>query len=227
MANRKELHDLLLAQMPEGATHEACSLCTTEQPEGGTQVGKTYTEDELQTAVAEATAELASELKALKDAAAESELEAAVSAAKAEAAAEIEELKAKLDTAVLAAQAARAEFDQFKADLEEIEETARQEVELTARRDERLAAAKEFGFDDEYLAENADRFVAMGDEEWASRLADWSAVARKTETAAAADRIPSKTALTAAREDTNTNSGMDAIRGAMRGVLVGRDPRTL
>lgn len=224
--DRKELHDLLLAQMPEGASHEQCSLClaSTTQPEGGTQVGKTYTEDELQTAVAEATAELAAELKAIKDAAQESEVAAAVAAVRAESAAEIEELRTSLDNAVLAAQAAKAELDTFKADLEALVAAAEAEAEIASRRDARVEEAKKY-FPEEHVEANAERYAAMSDEDWESRTADWAAMAPNS--GGVSDAIPSKTALTAAREDNNSNSGMAAIRDAMRGVLVGRDPRTL
>jgi hypothetical protein len=236
MANsdRKALHDALLAEMPPGATHETCSYClatteTPEMPEGGTLVDKTYTEDELQAAVSNATASLEADIKNLKDAALVSEVSAAVAAAKAEAEAEIEELRANLDNAVLAAQAARSEHDAFVAGLEELVASSEREAEMASRRDSRLEEAKSFGFSDEHLAANAERFVAMSDEEWEGRLADWRAIhTPKGEVASVDDQIPTRTALWAAREDTTTNqSGIAEIREAMHGSLTGTDFRTL
>lgn len=225
MTDRKQLHDLLLTQMPEGVSHETCSLCIapTKSPEGGTQVDKTYTEEDLQTAVAEATAELAAKVTALESAALESEVTAAVNAVKAETAAEIEDLRSKLDNAVLAAQSSKNELDTFKAELDELaaaEETAR---EIAARMEERLAKVKEFPFTDDYIEANAERFAAMSDEDFEARLADWSVMG----TSKMGDSIPKVTALTAAREDTNSHSGMGLIRETLRGSLTGTDLRNL
>lgn len=184
---------------------------------------KTYTEEDLQTAVAEATAELAAKVTALESAALESEVTAAVNAVKAETAAEIEDLRSKLDNAVLAAQSSKNELDTFKAELEELaaaEETAR---EIAARMEERLAKVKEFPFTDDYIEANAERFAAMSDEDFEARLADWSVMG----TSKMGDSIPKVTALTAAREDTNSHSGMGLIRETLRGSLTGTDLRNL
>lgn len=224
MANsKKEIHDELLAKMPEGASHESCSYClmSTESPEGGTHVS--YTEEDLQTAVAEATAELAAKVAELEGAAQESEITAAVNAIKAEAEVQIEELRSALDNAVLAAQAAKDELETFKAELEAITAAETAAAEVAARREERLAQVKEVvSFPDEYLEANADRYAAMSDADFAERLAEWAAVAPKS----GDDKIPATTALTAARESTN-HSGMSEIREVLRGSLTGSDLRNL
>lgn len=227
MANKKEIHDKLLEQMPEGASHEPCSYClmSTESPEGGTRVDKTYTEEDLQTAVAEATAELAAKVAAMESAAQESEVAAAISAVKAEAAAEIEELRSNLDNAVLAAQAAKNELDTYKADIEAIAAAETLATEVAARREERLAQVKEAAsFPDEYLEANADRYAAMSDEDFAERLQEFAAISPAK---SGDDKIPSTTALTAARDETNDKSGMGLIKEVMRGTLTGTDLRNL
>lgn len=225
--NRQELHDLLLEQMPEGASHEACSLCHTTidntEPEGGTRVSKTYTEEDLQTAVMEKTAELAAKVTALENAAQMTEASVAVSAAKAETAAELEDLRSKLDIAALAAQTAKGELEAYKTELEELAAAEVTAKTIAGRREERLAKVKEFAFTDEYLEANADRFAAMSDEDFDERLKDWAVVAPKR----ADDKIPAFTALTAARESSSSISGMNEVRTLMRAGLTGTDPRNL
>ena len=218
--NRKELHDRLLAQAPDGVDHTPCDLCDKQYtPEGGTQQVQTYTAEEVQAAVDAAIAEVRAQVES---AAQESEIEAHVAAIKAEADAAVEELRAKLDEAVLKEQAAVEALATYKAGIEELVEAETAKAEIAARRDERLAQVKEVAsFPEEYLEANADRFAAMSDEDFEARLAEYAAMSSKT----AGDRIPAKTALTSSRETASDSRGF--LREFMRDSLAGVDPRTI
>lgn len=227
--DKKQLHDLLMAQKPDGAVHETCELChqsnVNGKPEGGTHVSKTYTEDELQAAVDKATAGLAAQVAQLQSAFQESEVDAAVSAIKAEAEAKIEALQSTLDDAVLVAEAARNELATFKAELEELAAAESAAAETEARRDQRLARIREVAsFPEEHLTANADRYAAMSDEDFETRIAEWAALGPKAE---GSTSIPRHTALTARSEDNQTSKGMDAVRGLMRAGLTGTNVRNL
>jgi vacuolar-type H+-ATPase subunit I/STV1 len=229
--NSKRLHDQLLERMPEGATHdrETCDLCSaTNTPEGGDRV--TYTEEELQAAIEEKTAELSARIEEMESAARASEVDAKVEAAKAEAQAEIAELRTQLDTAVLEAEAAKSEKDAVIAYLTEIAAAEKAAAEIAARREERLAKVKEVAsFPDTYLEANADRFAAMSDEDFELRCAEWASMSTKAPVAPAADdTLPTGTALQAAREDGTPNDrGRAAVRELLGGILRGNDPRNL
>lgn len=238
MANElKILHDKLLAERPEGVTHEkdTCPLCvidslkseeTINSPEGGNvSEGKTYTEAELDAKVEAATSGLNAKLAELEGSQRQSEVDQALNDAKAEADAKVAELQAQLDSAVVEATTAKEEkvaIEEFWASAIE-EETKNKEI--AARKDSRLEKIAEVAsLPEEYLEKNADRFAAMSDEDFNARLEEWKVIASKTETT-----IPKRTALTAAREDggnSNNNSGsmLGEIAGMRRHLV---DPRTL
>lgn len=239
----KELHDRLMAEKPDGAVHEeaSCPICAmetfdiTEQgahgsatgPQGGSMT--TFTQEQMDAAVAEATAAseaLAKRVAELEAAQQETEVGKAVAEATAPLSTEIADLQSKLDEAVLARQAA----EEAKTNLENWwaeQITAHQEAEAAAaRKDERVAKVKEAAsFPDEYLEANADRFAAMSDEDFEARLEEWRTIAP----APASTQIPGDTALTAAREGAaggSTNKGsMLSELGSLRHSLT--DPRTL
>ncbi len=238
MANElKILHDKLLAERPEGVTHEkdSCPLCAidsliTEEninsPEGGNvSEGKTYTEAELNAKVEAATSGLVAKLAELEGSQKQSEVDKALNEAKAQADAKINELQASLDAAVVEATKAKedkAAVEQFWA--EAIAEDTKNK-EIASRKEERLVKIAEVAsLPEKYLEDNADRFAAMSEEDFVARLEEWKVIAAKTE-----DIIPKKTALTAAREDggdsSNTNGSMLGEIAGMRRHLV--DPRTL
>lgn len=216
MTNRQQLHDALLEQMPEGASHDAavCSVCVATSsgaPEGGKV--DTYTAEDLQAAVADATAELNARIAAMEAAATESAMDARLAAVKAEADAQIADVRTQLDTAVLEAGQAKGELVAFRDGLTALAEAEALNVAVAARKETRLARVKESAsFPDEYLASNADRFAAMSDEDFEERVAEWASLSAKT--APLAGGIPRQTALVAAREITDTTA-----RGALREVM--------
>lgn len=175
----KGLHDELLAEMPEGAQHDAdsCSFCSGEAaasdntPDGGGDMsdGKTYTQDELDAAVAEAVAQatspLAEELADLKAAASEEQTRA-----------RIEEVRSEYETKVTAAEearlaaetqaeAAKAEHTALVTWLEQAKADADAEAELARVAEERLEKIQEVAsFNDEFVAANKDRWAAMDED---------------------------------------------------------------
>lgn len=234
----KAIHDRLLAEKPEGATHDegSCPLCAmeampnTEIPEGGSM--SEFTQEQVDAKVAEAveaaTATLKTQLAELESKQQETEVGKAVSEATAPLNEQIADLQSKLDAEVMA----RTTAEEAKAEVETFWSTAIAEKtaadESAARKDERLAKLKEVAPEGAhaYLDENADRFAAMSDEDFDARIEEYRTITAKAE---GSSEIPSTTALTAAREGAGvagTQPGsMLSELGSLRGALT--DPRTL
>lgn len=215
--------------MPEGASHDAsaCSVCVATSsgtPEGGKV--DTFTAEDLQAAVASATAPLNARIAAMETAATESEIDARISAIQAEAEAVIADVRTQLDTAVLAAGQATGELAAFREGITALAEAEAATAAIEARKEGRLAQVRDVAsFPDEYLTSNADRFAAMSDEDFAERLAEWASLSAKS--VAPTGGIPRQTALVAARE-INDNSGRGAMREVMRDFRLQHiDPRSL
>lgn len=236
----KAEHDRLLATKPEGLEHDAieCQFCeaevATETEATTTAKGgdmSTYTEDELQAAIAAAVAPVREELDSFKASQEAEEVEARIAAAKAEAEEARVEAETKLDTVTLE----RDEAVQAKADLEAyLAEEARkveEAAELAARRDERVAQVKEVAsFSDEHVEASADRWTAMDDDAFAGLLEDWKAVkASKEEGGSTETKIPAGTAMTATRDEGGAGAvDAAAVRREVMGLRSqGIDTRTL
>ena len=226
----KELHDRLLEQMPEGAAHDAagCPVCTdtsssAPDTEGG-RVAKTYTEEELRAAVAEATKALEDRVAGFEADRHSSEIDARVGEVRAELEAQVADLQGRLDAAVLEAKAAGDERDAILSWLEGEQRRTEEEAASAARRAERIEQVNEVAsFPEDYLEENAGRWAAMSDEEFASVLADWQAIGAR---GSGADRpIPSSTALTASAKPPKSLSPLREVVRDFR--KQGVDPRSL
>jgi hypothetical protein len=225
----KVLHDQLLAEMPEGAEHEPCPLCVVEtaenhdQPSGGS-MPETFTQEDVDAAVAAATVDLQKRLDELGAQVQETEVGRAIAEAVAERDAKITELQDQLDAveaARTAAESQLAETTQFWADA--IAEH-QQELELAAKRDERTAKAREAGvFSEDYITANADRFAAMSDDDFAARLDEWRLIASKASTAEPA--TPRKTALVASAPDSGAPTSRLGLIGELRAARI--DPKNL
>ena len=229
VATSQEMHDKLLAEMPDGASHEEadCPFCNdVNSYGGGDTMTKTYTEDELTTAVAAAVAPI-KEASEAKVAELESELED-LRAAKAdeETASEIDSLKAELEKAELRANEAEArikEITDYLAEQAELEEVASY---LEAVKAERLEVIKGFNFAEERVEANLDRWVAMSDDDFAALVEDYTAIVEASKASIESneeiieDEIPSETAMSHTRtEDTaskDTSSAFAAVLGARR-----------
>lgn len=227
----KALHDQLLAERPDGAEHDeqTCPLCAMEaleqqEPEGGSM---SFTQEDLDAAVAAATTPLQTRLAELEAAAQETEVGKAVTEATAPLQQQITDLQAELDEAVLArttAETAKADTDKWWTDAIN-EKTEADRIE--ACRADRLEKVREVAaFPEEYLEKNADRFAAMSDEDFEARLEEYRTIAAKEE---GSEAIPTATALTAAREGA---AGAKQFAGSMLSELPSlrhalTDPRTL
>lgn len=230
----KVLHDQLLEQMPEGAEHDEgqCPLCAMETADHDTTSGglmpETFTQEEVEAAVAAATSGLQKRLDELDAQVQETEVGRSIAAAVADKETSIVELQTQLDAAVAARTAAENqlnETNQYWADAIAAHE---QELAFAACRDERTAKAKEVGvFNDEYIASNADRFAAMAEDDFANRLAEWQLIAAKAPAVAPAQsKIPTATALVASRTEPNVTRATNlGLISEMRNKRV--DPRTL
>lgn len=232
------LHAQLLQAKPEGVEHDeaSCPLCamdevasTTNTPGG--EVSDTFTQEQVDaaiaSAVAEATSPLQDRLAELEKAAQDTEVGQAVAAAVAPLEERVAALQAELDEAnvrATAAEQARAEVETFWAEAiaSEQERAARE-----ARKAERVEQAKAAGvLSEEYIAANADRFSEWSDDEFAARLDEWSQVASLAK--GEAGEIPGSTGFRADRETasaaTTTGSSLGLLREMRRGQA---DPRSL
>lgn len=229
----KVLHDQLLAAKPEAAKHDeaTCPLCAlgtdaSHDTNSGGSMPESFTREEVETAVAAATADLQKRLDELGAQVRDTEVGRAVADAVAARETEVSDLQAKLDAAEAARTAAEnklTETEQFWADAIA---TAEEAAQVAARREGRVAEAKKAGvLSDAYVDENADRFAAMTDEDFRNRLDEWKAIAAATAGKTSTD-IPAHTALQAVR-DTSEDQPKSALAyiGALRRDRV--DPKTL
>lgn len=208
----KVLHDRLLAEKPEGASHDAdaCPLCAYSEDTGGGNGGQdvTVTDEQITAAVDEATKPLLARIAELENSAQVTEVESAKAAVKAEFEAKLAEIQKDLDDKVLEAQTEKDRADAMVAWLEGEKTRLDEQAALEARKDERLAKVKEVAsFPDEYLDANAERFAAMSDEAFEVALEGWKAIAAKGG-GEGGDRVPDKTGLHAARDSEVTGGSV-------------------
>ena len=226
----KVLHDRLLEQMPEGAEHDedTCPVCAVEAVEDhdttpGGSMPETFTQEELDAALAAATDPLQQRLAELEAQVQQTEVGKAVADAVAAKDAEVAELQSQLDAVEAARTAAEnklTEVEQYWVDAIAAQEAA---AELAARKEQRTTQAREAGvFSEEYIAENADRFASMTDEDFSARLDEWRLIASQPRRTS---DIPARTALVAARADEPVTGSALSVISEMRAKRV--DPRTL
>jgi multidrug efflux pump subunit AcrA (membrane-fusion protein) len=230
------IHDRLLEVIPDGAEHckADCALCAVEATEDhdrtpGGVMPETFTQDELDAAVAAASGSLQQRLAELEAQVQETEVGRAVTEAVAAKETAISELQQQLDAAVAARTTAEAELTETKQYWSDAIAAQEAAVELAARAEDRTAKAKELGvFSDEYIAENAERFASMTDEDFSARIEEWQLIASKREPVgfkAAGPNIPTKTALVASRADATKTGSHLSVLTDLRARQV--DPRTL
>lgn len=231
----KTLHDLLLAQMPDG-THASgeCLICaeegaTNHDTTPGGSMPETFTQDDIDAAIAAATSGLQQRLVELEAQVQDSEIGKAIASATAEKEAAIAELQSKLDTAEAAKTAAEnklVETEQYWANAIEEHEAA---ATFAARKEQRTTQAREAGvFSDDYITANSDRFAAYSDEDWAERLDEWALIAKQSGTAKASvnSGTPANTALRASRSDSGESKESSlALLSTLRAQRI--DPRAL
>lgn len=223
----KELHDRLLANLPEGATHEAesCPFCAlseavaasdaTDTPKGGDMSDTTtYTQEDLDSAieqaVAEATKPLSEELADIQAAASEEQIETRIAEVRAEASATEETLTAQVEEATAKAAEAQEAHDSLVALLEATKAEEDAQAELTRVKTERLDKIQEVAtFEDEYVEANADRWAQMDEDAFSAMLEALGSVKSETSTEGESESDDSlkATAMTASSDSKKTASG--------------------
>ena len=219
------IHDLMLATKPSEASHDAslCPLCDgsvdgadshTDDTLGGDV--STYTQDELDTAVAEAVEPLQVKLDALLAEQGLAEFEARLIEMTEAHEAKVAELQAEIDTAVAASEAAKAEHDGLVSYLNEIQEAEAAEAALAARKEE-VAAAVAGIFSDEYVAERIEGWAALEVEAFEALVADWTAAAEAAKAALA--QVEQDSDEDAATEEPAVSTAMQhGVEGSERSV---------
>lgn len=239
MDDLRQIHDELLAKKPEDTTHDEgnCPFCqsadqsdgTSSSSEGGV-MSKTYSQEELDAAIAAAVKPLEETLQEVKAGQEQSEVEQRHAKEKAELEASIADLQTQLDTATLKASEAEKKHDELVAFLEAEQAKAEAAAEIARRREERLAAVKQVAsFPDEYVEANADRWAAMADEDFVAMTDGFKAIASKPAGDESDDNsdetLAGKTAMIASRND--GSEGKSGVRDIFDLTLSGVDPRTV
>lgn len=228
-----KFRDRLRDHLPEGVSvEEAETILDALEAEfnkpGGTVSDNTFSKADLDAAVAAAQKPLQDQIDAHEQSASEAEIAERIEAVKVEGANALEALKAEhvealsefekkvdvLDLAKTAAEEAKAlaekELEDAKAYLTAKAEEAAEAEATEARKGERVEAVKAaVDFSEERLAENADRWAAMGDDEFAALLGDYKDMKPKT---APASGPPATTQLVpGAPETENASSNLSAV----------------
>lgn len=242
----QETHDALIAHMPEGVVHDAesCPLCSSTPNDGvevsnsaentidteGGDIVSTYTKEELDAAIAEATKPLESELAELRSTKEAIEVEARIEELNTKHAAEIAELQAKVDSAVLEAEAAKTQY----AELTEMLEAAEREAEVAALfaavREERVAQVKEVAsFPEDHIEARADGWAAMEQDAFDALVSDWKAImtSNKEEASDEEAEIVAETAMTASHDGSDVVDVKSTMREVMGLHSRGIDPRQI
>jgi hypothetical protein len=168
---------------------------------------ESFTREDVEAAVAAATTDLQKRLEELGAQVRDTEVGQAVTEAVAAKETEVSELQSKLDAAEAARTAAENKLSETETFWTEAIAAANEATQVAARRDERVTEAKKAGvLSDAYIDENANRFAAMSDEDFKSRLEEWRTIAAAAGTKSTG--IPAQTALAAARvaDDTPTSA---------------------
>lgn len=172
LAEAKQIHDALLAIVPEGESHDPCDLCSvmsneTAAEESAPAIRKEdnsmdpiYTQEQADSLV-EAAVSKAKEAVASELAAALEPKDAEITELKTE----LADVQAKRDQDQVELAAAQAKATELEGEIARRDE----EVAREARKSERLDKVTELkAFSEKYIEENVARFVAMDDEQFAS-----------------------------------------------------------
>jgi hypothetical protein len=208
----QELHDRLHKQLSdEGLAHDGLPIEATADEILVEENMATFTEDEVKAlvekAVGDATGELQAKLEEVE--AAKKELETKdVEITIASLNETVKEIQAKLDTAILEAEAAKNEKAELTAYLEAEKAAADKEAEIAELSKVRVAKVAEVAsFPQEYLEANTDRWARMSEEDFDASVADYAAVAAKKDTSGN-EMIPEHTSLKASKESEKKNGSI-------------------
>lgn len=209
----KERHDALLACKPVEASHNAstCPLCeegfgapesshVNDSPERGDM--SKYTEEQLQAAIAEATAPLQAQLDEIRTSQEQASIDARFAEQTEAFETEKAELQRQLDEANAAAEASKQACEEIVAFLAAEQERIDAEAAFEARKAEVAEVIGE-RFSKEYVEQNLDRWAGLAAEEFDSMVADWDAAAKAAAESAKANnsKTPPATAMTASADE--------------------------
>lgn len=225
----QRIHDLLLVSRPSEASHDAslCPFCDesgdgTDSHIDDTLGGDvtTYTQEDIDTAVAEAVAPLQAKLEALLEEQGLAEFDARLTEMSQAHEAKVAELQTEIDTAVAAAEAAKTERDEIVAFWDEVAKAEELALALSARQDEIREAVSGL-FSEDYVEANLERWAGMEAEAFEIILADWTAAAEAAKTAAEAseDEASEEPAVSTAMQHGGGDGGTDVsdIRRSLYG----------
>lgn len=213
----RELHDRWLEQRPEGASHpEDCPFCLEAKANltggaGDPMSDKTYSESEVQAQIALATKALEDQIRDLEAKDLEAETEAKVAEATVALQAELDAAKAELDVKVAELAGANQKIEDIDAYLS-AEKAEKEEAEAAeARKTERVEKVKEnASFTDEYVAEHAERWAKMSDEDFEGLIDNLKASGSKGEKAKD-DTIPGDTKLAGTSETASKDESKSTL----------------
>lgn len=171
----------------------------------------TYTQEELQAAVADAVGPIQSELDELKASQEQAAIEARITELAEQHEAEKAELQAQLDQATAEAETSKRAHDELVAFLEEEAAKAEAEAARSARREEIKDVVSAI-FSEEYVEANIDRWASMDVEAFESLAADWKAVEAQKEEAEDQEKDPLATTAMQASTDGAPTPDLAAIR---------------
>lgn len=187
----------------------------------------TFTQEDIDAAVAQVRAELETKISELTAKNEQSEAEARFIADREELEAQIVALQADHDGAVLRADQAEKDYIDLVAFLEGTEAETAAAAALAEARTGRLEKVAAYNFAEEYVTANADRWAAMSEDDFAALTSDWDAVLAKREQArstATGSVLPKATAMTASSEEIDSTALMAEV---LNMKFNGNDPRKL
>jgi chromosome segregation ATPase len=227
----QQLHNLLLGFKPSEAQHDAslCPFCDEADdgsashiddiPEGGDMSNQTHTDEDFEA--------VKSELEELKASQEQAAIEARIDELKSEHETALADLQAQLDTAQASLDAKTAQYDELVAFLQEEADRAEAEKQMEARRGEVAERVSEIFSDEEYIAANLDRWVAMSDEALEQNLSDAKA-AQQAISSAGSERKPlESSAMQAGLEETAGDKDLSSLRAEVFSPETRRAIRTI
>lgn len=172
-------HDELLANMPEGASHDKteCPVCNPsviKEPDERGEVDKTFTQEQLDAAVEAALAPLKTKLQTLEEAAAAEEVDSKVAEAVKAGDEKAAELQDQLDAADLKVSNAEKLLADSLAWIQAVVDEAEQAEKAESVKEARTKILKdETSFSDEKIEERIGEWAKLSDEAFEDRLAEW------------------------------------------------------
>lgn len=255
-AAARRVHDELLANRPEGASHNSdiCQFCVDKATEdvstasrippadGGPDVliqqvpdeyggrdnhpmSDTMTKETHDALLAKAVADATSTTEKALEAKAEEvkglvEKVETLEADNASLKADNDRLNGELDTAQVGLKAATEKVAQLESDIAARDEAAAK-AEIASKRAEQVKNLKLY--DDEYVAERASAWADLSDEDWTSRLDEWSKIHPAITEPSATDTASamSGTTGTLTQEPVSTDSAAESTTPSARRAVLG------